>query len=46
MEDHKSEIDKWDLGAGLFISFYSLRSSLMEDNNSMSELVSELINSI
>ncbi|XP_075666719.1 nuclear pore complex protein NUP96 [Castanea sativa] len=38
MEDHKSEIENWDLGAGIYISFYLLRSSLQEDNVSMSEL--------
>ena len=39
MEDHKSEIENWDLGAGIYISFYLLRSSFEEDNVSMSELV-------
>jgi nuclear pore complex protein Nup98-Nup96 len=39
MEDQKSEIENWDLGAGIYISFYLLRSSLQEDNNTMSELV-------
>ncbi|XVF24688.1 hypothetical protein REPUB_Repub13aG0148800 [Reevesia pubescens] len=38
MEDHKSEIENWDLGAGIYISFYLLRSSLHEDNNTMGEL--------
>ncbi|KAK9281435.1 hypothetical protein L1049_004337 [Liquidambar formosana] len=38
MEDHKSEIEDWDLGAGIYISFYLLRSSLQEDNNTMNEL--------
>ncbi|WCJ40414.1 Nuclear pore complex protein NUP96 [Euphorbia peplus] len=38
MEDHKSEIENWDLGAGIYVSFYSLRSSLQEGNDSMSEL--------
>ncbi|KAF5739041.1 hypothetical protein HS088_TW12G00239 [Tripterygium wilfordii] len=38
MEDHKSEIDKWDLGAGIYVSFYLLRSSLLGDNNTMTEL--------
>lgn len=40
MESHKSEIDNWDLGAGIYITFYLVRSSLMEDDNSMTELVS------
>jgi nuclear pore complex protein Nup98-Nup96 len=39
MEDYKSEIENWDLGAGIYISFYLLRSSLQEDNITMSELV-------
>ena len=39
MEDHKSEIENWDLGAGLYIKYYSLRSSLKEDENSMNERV-------
>lgn len=38
MEDHKSEIEHWDLGAGVYISFYLLRSSLQEDDNSMNDL--------
>lgn len=39
MEDHKSEIEDWELGAGIYISFYLLRSSLQEDNNTMTEMV-------
>ncbi|XVE89174.1 hypothetical protein DITRI_Ditri19aG0129300 [Diplodiscus trichospermus] len=38
MEDYKSEIENWDLGAAIYISFYVLRSSLEEDNNTMGEL--------
>lgn len=38
MEDHKSEIEDWDLGAGIYISFYELKSSLQEDNDTMSEM--------
>ncbi|OMO74197.1 Peptidase S59, nucleoporin [Corchorus olitorius] len=37
MEGHKSEIENWDLGAGIYISFFELRSSLV-DNNTMGEL--------
>ncbi|KAF9596069.1 hypothetical protein IFM89_007122 [Coptis chinensis] len=37
MEEHKPEIADWDLGAGIYIAFYHLRSSL-EDLNLMSEL--------
>lgn len=40
MEDHKSEIENWDLGAGIYIKYYSLRSSLKEDENSMNERIS------
>ncbi|KAK9080482.1 hypothetical protein SSX86_000240 [Deinandra increscens subsp. villosa] len=40
MEDHKSEIENWDLGAGIFLTFYSLKSSLKEDDDPMTELVS------
>lgn len=36
MEEHKSEIADWDLGAGIYIDFYVIRSSLQEEN-SMSE---------
>lgn len=43
MEDHKSEIEDWDLGAGIYISFYVLRSSLQEDNDTMSEMVRKSI---
>lgn len=39
MEDYKSEIEDWDLGAGIYISFYLLRSTLQEDSNTMTELV-------
>lgn len=38
MEIHKSEIENWEFGAGIYISFYSLRSSLQE-NYEGSELV-------
>lgn len=38
MEDYKSEIEDWDLGAGIYILFYGLKSSLLEDNNTMTEL--------
>lgn len=31
MEEHKSEIGDWDVGAGIFIDFYAIRSSLQED---------------
>ncbi|KAG6513568.1 hypothetical protein ZIOFF_023900 [Zingiber officinale] len=30
MEEHKSEIADWDLGAGIYFDFYILRSSLKE----------------
>lgn len=43
MDDYKSEIENWDLGAGIYISFYLIRSSLQEDDNSMSGLVGSLI---
>lgn len=42
MEDYKSEIEDWDLGAGVYISFYVLKSSLREDNSTMTELVMPL----
>ncbi|KAL6497104.1 hypothetical protein OROGR_029033 [Orobanche gracilis] len=38
MEDYKSEIEDWDLRAGLYISFFLLRSSFQEDSNTMTEL--------
>lgn len=38
MEEHKSKIADWDLGAGIYIDFYVLRSSLQEED-SMSESV-------
>ncbi|KAL2894222.1 Nuclear pore complex protein NUP96 [Bienertia sinuspersici] len=38
MEDHKSEIEDWDLGAGIYISFYLLRSSLQGDDNDIDKL--------
>ncbi|XP_077249971.1 SUPPRESSOR OF AUXIN RESISTANCE 3 [Tasmannia lanceolata] len=36
MEEHKSEIADWDLGAGIYIDFYIIKSSLQEEN-AMSE---------
>ncbi|WOH09930.1 hypothetical protein DCAR_0729391 [Daucus carota subsp. sativus] len=38
MEAHKSEIENWDLGAGIYISFYQLKSSLQEDMDTMNEM--------
>ncbi|KAJ4841593.1 Nuclear pore complex protein nup96 [Turnera subulata] len=38
MEDHKSEIENWDFGAGIYILFYMLKSSFQEDGNAMNEL--------
>ncbi|KAL1205558.1 Nuclear pore complex protein NUP96 [Cardamine amara subsp. amara] len=35
MDDRKSEIENWDLGAGIYISFYLLKSSLQEDPDTM-----------
>lgn len=43
MEDHKSEIENWDLGAGIYISFYLIRSSLQEADNTMNKLVWHII---
>ncbi|KAG9146884.1 hypothetical protein Leryth_005176 [Lithospermum erythrorhizon] len=39
MEDHRSEIENWDLGGGIYVSFFLLRSSLQEESNTMNELV-------
>lgn len=39
MDGHKSEIEEWDLGAGMYISFFTLRTSLQEDSNTMTESV-------
>ena len=39
MDDRKSEIENWDLGAGIYMSFYLLKSSLEEDADTMLELV-------
>lgn len=38
MEDHKSEIENWDLGAGIYLTFYALRTSLKENDDTMTEL--------
>ncbi|KAL9234180.1 hypothetical protein vseg_009079 [Gypsophila vaccaria] len=38
MEDYKPEIEDWDLGAGVYISFYTLRSSLQGDDDDMTKL--------
>lgn len=43
MDDRKSEIENWDLGAGIYMSFYLLKSSLEEDADTMVELVRLLI---
>nr|XP_043637136.1 nuclear pore complex protein NUP96 [Erigeron canadensis] len=40
MEDHKSEIENWDLGAGIYLSFYLLRSALKGEDDTMTKLVS------
>ena len=32
MEGHKSEIADWDLGAGMYIDFYLIKSSLQDDD--------------
>ncbi|CAI0628318.1 unnamed protein product [Linum tenue] len=37
MEEQKSEIENWDLGAGIYISFLQLKSSFREDNDTMNE---------
>lgn len=39
MDDHKSEVENWDLGAGIYVSFYLLKSSLEEECDTMSEPV-------
>ncbi|KAK1394963.1 Suppressor of auxin resistance 3 [Heracleum sosnowskyi] len=38
MEDHKSKINIWDLGAGIYVSFYQLKSILQEDNGNRNKL--------
>lgn len=45
MEDHKSEIENWELGAGIYISFYSMRNSFQGDTNAMTELVWTMLDS-
>ncbi|KAI3512713.1 hypothetical protein L1887_20032 [Cichorium endivia] len=40
MEEHKSEIENWDVGGGIYTTFYTLRSSLEEDDDTMTEMVS------
>lgn len=37
MEEHKSEIADWDLGAGIYIEFYTLRTAF-QDNQLMEEM--------
>lgn len=37
MEEHKSEIADWDLGAGIYIDFYTLRN-VFQDNQLMEKL--------
>ncbi|KAL5576099.1 hypothetical protein UlMin_017798 [Ulmus minor] len=41
MEDHKSEIENWDLGGGVYISFYFLRSTFLEDMTALASLESK-----
>ncbi|MED6215984.1 hypothetical protein PIB30_003184 [Stylosanthes scabra] len=38
MEDHKSEIENWELGGGIYISYYLMRNSLQGDTNAMAQL--------
>lgn len=42
MEEYKSEIENWELGAGIYIAFYSVRSSLLDDDSIMGEPVSTI----
>lgn len=42
MVEYKSEIENWDLGAGVYISFYSIRSSLLDNDSIMGEPVSTI----
>lgn len=46
MEDYKSEIENWELGAGIYISFYLMRNSLQGDTNAMTELVCTMLVSV
>lgn len=39
MEDNKSEIENWHLGAGIYLSFYDLRNSLHEESDTLIQLV-------
>ena len=32
MEEHKPEIADWDLGAGIYIDFFLIKSSLQDDD--------------
>ena len=32
MEEHKSEIADWDLGAGIYIDLFLIKSSLQDDD--------------
>jgi len=32
LENHKSEIADWDLGAGIYIDFYILKNSMQEES--------------
>jgi len=43
MEDYKSEIENWEFGAGIYISFYSMRNSLQGDANAMTDLVRSML---
>jgi nuclear pore complex protein Nup98-Nup96 len=38
LENHKSEIADWDLGAGIYIDFYILKNS-MQEGSVMDDLV-------
>ncbi|CAN1340661.1 Nuclear pore complex protein NUP96 [Linum perenne] len=37
MEEQKSQIENWELGAGIYISFFLLKSSFQEDNDTINE---------
>lgn len=43
MEGYKSEIENWELGAGIYIQFYSMRKSLQGDAHAMTELVRAML---
>jgi nuclear pore complex protein Nup98-Nup96 len=39
LEGHDTEVENWDIGAGLYIEFYTLKTSFVDSFGPVNELV-------